>query len=64
MSVGQEIVNAGITGEHFLGRIEAETTLGPYPAVSTSIAGSAYVTGYSTFVIDSRDPIGEGFLLG
>jgi trans-L-3-hydroxyproline dehydratase len=64
MDVGQEIVNAGITGEHFLGRIEAETTLGPYRAVSTSVAGTAYVTGYSTFVVDSRDPLGDGFLLG
>jgi trans-L-3-hydroxyproline dehydratase len=63
MRVGQEIVNAGITGEHFLGRIEAETALGPYRAVSTSIAGTAYVTGYSTFVVDSRDPLGDGFLL-
>ncbi len=64
MRVGQEIVNAGITGEHFLGRIEAETALGPYRAVNTSIAGTAYVTGYSTFVVDSRDPLGDGFLLG
>ncbi|CAN5722096.1 hypothetical protein BH24CHL5_BH24CHL5_09510 [soil metagenome] len=61
--VGQEIVNAGITGEHFLGRVEAETALGPYPAVSTSIAGTAYVTGYATHVVDARDPLGEGFLL-
>ena len=30
----------------------------------TSIAGTAYVTGYSTFVVDSRDPLGDGFLLG
>jgi trans-L-3-hydroxyproline dehydratase len=64
MRVGQEIVNAGITGEHFLGRIEAETSLGPYRAVSTSVAGTAYITGYSTFVVDSRDPLGDGFLLG
>jgi trans-L-3-hydroxyproline dehydratase len=63
LRVGQEIVNAGITGEHFLGRIEAETALGPYRAVSTSIAGTAYVTGYSTYVVDSRDPLGDGFLL-
>ena len=62
--VGQEIINAGITGEHFLGRIEAETALGPYPAVSTSVAGTAFVTGYSTFMVDSRDPLGDGFLLG
>ena len=64
IKVGQEIVNAGITGEHFLGRIEAETALGPYPAVSTSVAGTAFVTGYSTFMVDSRDPLGDGFLLG
>ncbi|HYI23150.1 MAG TPA: proline racemase family protein, partial [Candidatus Limnocylindrales bacterium] len=63
VKVGQEIVNAGITGEHFFGRIEAETALGPYPAVSTSVAGSAYVIGYSTLIVDSRDPLGEGFLL-
>ncbi len=63
VKVGQEIVNAGITGEHFLGRIEAETALGPYPAVSTSVAGTAYVIGYSTLIVDSRDPLGEGFLL-
>jgi 4-hydroxyproline epimerase len=62
--VGQEIVNAGITGERFLGRIEAETKLGDQPAVVTSVAGTAYVTGYSTFVVDSRDPLGDGFLLG
>ena len=35
IQVGQEIINAGITGEHFLGRVEAETALGPYAAVST-----------------------------
>jgi proline racemase len=29
----------------------------------TSIAGTAYLTGYSTFVVDERDPLGEGFLL-
>ena len=63
IKVGKEIINAGITGEHFLGRVEAETSLGPYPAVSTSITGTAFVTGYSTFMVDSRDPLGEGFLL-
>jgi len=63
LKVGQEIVNAGITGEHFLGRIEEETLLRPYRAVGTSVYGTAYVTGYSTFVVDPRDPLGEGFVL-
>ena len=64
LKVGQEIVNAGITGEHFLGRIEEETLLPPYRAVTTSVHGTAYVTGYSTLVVDSRDPLGMGFVLG
>ena len=64
-SAGQEIVNAGITGEHFLGRVESETVLGPYRrSEHVSIAGTAYITGYSTFIVDSRDPLGDGFLLG
>ncbi|HEY7024679.1 MAG TPA: proline racemase family protein [Candidatus Limnocylindrales bacterium] len=63
IQVGQEIINAGITAEHFLGRVESETTLGPHAAVNTSVAGTAYVTGYSTFVVDGRDPLAEGFLL-
>ena len=29
----------------------------------TSVEGQAYVTGYHTFVIDDRDPLGNGFLL-
>jgi proline racemase len=63
LDVGEEIVNAGITGESFRGRIEGLTTLGGHPAVSTSVAGSGYVTGYQTFVVDERDPLGDGFLL-
>lgn len=63
LRVGQEIINAGITGEHFLGRIESETRLGSETAVVTSIAGNAFVTGYGTLVVDERDPLGEGFVL-
>jgi proline racemase len=64
LAVGQQIVSAGITGEYFLGRIEAATRVGAHDAVSTSIQGTAFVTGYSTLVVDARDPLAEGFLLG
>jgi proline racemase len=64
LQVGDEIVNAGITGETFIGRIEGQTQLGPQPAIQTSIAGTAYLTGYATLLVDERDPLGEGFLLG
>ena len=60
---GHDIVNAGITGEAFRGRVEGRATVGTYDAVITSVEGSAYVTGYHTFVVDDRDPLGDGFLL-
>ena len=62
--IGDEIVNAGITGEAFRGRIEGETMLGDEPAIVTSVAGRAFITGYSLLVVDERDPLGEGFVLG
>jgi trans-L-3-hydroxyproline dehydratase len=60
---GQELVNASITGEHFVGRVESVTRLGDEEAVVTSIAGTAYISGYGTLVVDERDPLREGFLL-
>jgi proline racemase len=62
-SVGDEIVNAGITGESFRGRIDGITRLGDREAVVTSIEGQGFVTGHHRFIIDERDPLGEGFLL-
>jgi trans-L-3-hydroxyproline dehydratase len=43
--------------------VEGLTTLGPHPAIVPSVAGTAHVTGYATFVVDARDPLGGGFLL-
>jgi trans-L-3-hydroxyproline dehydratase len=63
VDIGEDVVNAAITGESFVGRVEGRTSLGPHPAVVTSVEGTGYVTGYSTFVVDDRDPLGDGFLL-
>jgi proline racemase len=61
--IGDEIVNAGITGESFRGRVEGVTRLGDREAVVTSIEGRGFVTGHHRFLVDERDPLGEGFLL-
>jgi 4-hydroxyproline epimerase len=61
--VGDSIVNAGITGESFVARVESVSSLGGHEAVITSIEGSGYVTGHQRFVLDERDRLGEGFLL-
>ncbi len=61
--IGDEILNAGITGEAFVGRLEGLTSLGDREAVVTSVAGRAFVTGHQRFALDERDTLGEGFLL-
>ena len=63
LAIGQSIVNASITGEAFEGRVESETAVGDHPAVVTSVAGIGFVTGYGSYLVDERDPLGEGFLL-
>jgi proline racemase len=63
IAVGDEITNASITGAVFEGRVDGATRLGDRFAVTTSVAGTGYVTGYHTFVVDERDPLGDGFLL-
>lgn len=61
---GQDLVNAGITGESFRARVDGATTLGSHDAVETSVEGSAYVIGYPQLIVDDRDPLAEGFILG
>ena len=63
MGVGDELANASLTGAVFRGRIDGLTHLGPHEAVVTTIAGRGFVTGTSTFMVDARDPLGDGFLL-
>jgi proline racemase len=63
LPIGASIVNASITGESFEGRLEGRTTVGDRPALVTSVSGIGYVTGYGTFLVDARDPLGAGFLL-
>jgi proline racemase len=61
--IGDEIINASITGEAFVGRVEGVTSLGEREAVITSVAGRGYITGHHRFVVDERDPLRGGFLL-
>ena len=47
----------------FTGRVLRETKVGDYPAIVPEITGSAYITGYSQFMIDQEDPLKYGFSL-
>ncbi|HTS14443.1 MAG TPA: proline racemase family protein [Candidatus Sulfotelmatobacter sp.] len=63
LPVGGSLRNASLTGAVFEGRLDGPGVIGGQAAWQTSVAGTAYVTGYSTFVVDERDPLGDGFLL-
>lgn len=59
IQVGEEFVNESLIGTCFRGKVLARTE--GATEVATQVTGSAYVTGCHTFVLDSGDPLAEGF---
>ncbi|NLW21693.1 MAG: proline racemase [Tissierellia bacterium] len=64
LGIGEDFVYESVINTKFIGRVLGETKVGPYPAIIPEITGSAYITGYSKFVIDEEDPVKYGFSLG
>ena len=59
----EDYVHESIIDTTFTGRVLAEATVGPYPAVVTEIGGRGFLTGFHQFVIDPDDPTAGGFLV-
>ena len=59
----EEMVVESIIGSRFSVRVLEDTTFGPFPAVIPEVEGSASITGRHEFVIDSDDPLRDGFIL-
>jgi len=57
------LVHESIIGTQFIGTVLRTTTEGSRTAVITQVQGSAYRTGQHSFVLDPRDPLGNGFQL-
>ncbi|HEY5224488.1 MAG TPA: proline racemase family protein [Microbacteriaceae bacterium] len=64
LEIGEDFVHHSIIGSTFIGRLTGTTEVGGIPAVHPTIAGSAWVTGHSTWVLDSTDPYPEGYTVG
>ena len=56
-------VHESVIGTTFTGRVLGETSVGPFPAVETEIAGRGFLTGFHQFVVDPDDPTAGGFLV-
>ena len=64
LGLNEDFVYESVINTKFTGRAIAETKVGDYPAIIPQITGSAYITGYSQFMIDPKDPVKYGFALG
>lgn len=63
MNVGDRYLARSIIDSEFLGRIEADTTLGGKPAIIPSISGRAWISGRRTEYLDPTDPWPTGYRL-
>jgi proline racemase len=63
MQVGDRYLARSIIGSEFLGRIEADTTLGGRPAIIPSISGRAWISGTRIEMLDPDDPWPQGYRL-
>ena len=64
LGLNEPFVYESVIRTRFTGRALRETRVGPYRAIVPEITGSAYITGYSQFLIDEDDPVKYGFRLG
>ena len=63
IEIGETMTIESITGSIFKGSIISEEDFGAFKAVIPQVEGSAFITGYHTFVIDPKDPMKNGFIL-
>jgi proline racemase len=61
LGLHEDFRHEGILGTIFIGRLVAETRVGPYAAVVPTLSGQAWITGFASYVVDPDDPFPEGF---
>jgi 4-hydroxyproline epimerase len=61
LRTGDRFVHESYIGSRFIGRVEAETTLGNFSAIVPSIEGTAWSTGFNQIWVDEADPFHGGF---
>jgi proline racemase len=64
LGLNEDFRHEGILGTVFTGRLVEETTIGGAPAVVPTISGSAWITGFASYVVDPEDPYPDGFTVG
>lgn len=57
---GEVYKNESVFGTGFTGILKESVPVGPFKGVIPVITGSAFLTGWHTFLLDPRDPLDEG----
>ena len=64
IKIGQPIHSEGLIGSGtFEGCLVRETSLGNQRAVVPTVKGTANIIGYAKWLIDPKDPVGQGFVV-
>ena len=64
LELNQDFRHEGILGTIFTGRLIRETTIGDYKAVIPTLQGTAWITGFASYVVDPEDPFPNGYTVG
>ena len=64
LPLNRKFRHEGIFSNVFTGELVEETTVGDHKAVVPTVVGQAWITGFSTFVLDPTDPFPNGFKAG
>jgi 4-hydroxyproline epimerase len=64
LSVGDRFVHESYIGSRFVGKVEAVTRVGDFPAILPSVEGWARVYGHNVITVDpDDDPFWRGFVV-
>jgi proline racemase len=68
LGLGEDFRHEGILGTVFTGRLVEQTMIGAgsdaRPAVVPTITGTAWITGFASYVVDPEDPFPDGYTVG
>lgn len=63
LKLDEPFVYESILGTLFKGKVVKEAKVADFAAVIPNVSGSAYITGFNSFLIDPEDPLKHGFVL-
>lgn len=64
LPMGQDFRHQGILGTVYTGRLVEKAQVGDRVAVVPTISGRAWISGFTTLVLDPEDPLPNGYTLG